>query len=213
MSGWVDYLLLRPGLTSKIFFGLILIAALLVWRFSARSDMRRQVHQDLEALCAFPPTTESGYLADPMKYGRAEEGMVAIYRLGEEAVPLLFEEMEKSPKTRAWGLLSQILFPVGVSNGRDAPSLDLLVKWLDDPDPVVAANASQNLRGLIEVQDELAGEGPAPPKLKIGTNPTREERDAGEAEYRRDFAVWVKWWVGHRKFIWRSMEGRWMPEK
>jgi len=213
MSSFTDAILLRPKLALKIFVGILIILTFLVYRRLQRSEMSRQIQQSLQELAALPSATEVSYLRDPAKFPGAEKLMLAIHGLGEEAVPLLFEEMERSPETRAWGLLALLQFPIPVSSGRNAPPLNLLISWLDDPDPAVSANASQYLSGIFVVLPEDAAQGPALHHLNGPVTGTTEEREARAAQHHRSYTAWVKWWYANRKFTWRAMQGAYLPEK
>ena len=203
-------ILARPGMAMKIAAGCVLVLALSAGLWSWRSGVRREVRSSLDRLSRLPPVAASAYRQDPARFPGADQSMADIQRLGEEAVPALFDEMEAAPQTRAWGLLSLIVCPIQVNSARFAPPLELLIAWLDDPDPAVAENAWIVLSGIFVVPDEARSRGPA---LRPDAGPaagTGEEIRAREAARRRAWTEWAKWWFANGEFVWRSADGAWV---
>ncbi len=213
MPSFFEVLLQRPRLALKLLVGVAIIISLLVFLGMRRSRMRDQVRRSLAELAVLPPITHDEFVRDQDRFGSAEASMLAIYKLGEESVPMLFEEMEESPKTRAWGLLALLQFPIQISSGRYAPPLKQLVAWIDDPDPAVAVNASEYLRNVFRVPEERAAEGPALRIERIPSKATPEERRGAAERNRRAYGEWVKAWCAKKEFTWKAAAGGYVPEE
>lgn len=159
---------MSAGKIIKCVFGLLVIIVLttilpffdnIPWNIPQHKK-RAVVRQAIQNLAALPPLTEKQYFSLYENERRdSEQPLLHLRSVYPSPIPMIFREMKRDPRTRAWGLIAVMKCdPSPGLQDKYAPSLAPLVKWLQDPDSIVASNALGVLeRYVVLPQEYLSG--------------------------------------------------------
>ena len=212
-----DMMIQTPRMFIKCVFGIILIVVLttclpffdnLPWNMP-RYQKAATVRESLRSLSAHPAMTEDQFVFELQHNNKSDEmhaAFLKLYNMGPSAVPFLFREMKQKPQTRAWGLLAmQMPHPPRIVSEKHAPPLDMLIQWMGDPDPVVAANARSVLNTYVRLSADYL-----PQKEKRSTAPSQPPDLA--REHREWLARYKKWYEAEER-VWNSYEHQYLSKR
>ena len=211
-----DMMIRTPRMFIKCVFGNILIVVLttclpffddLPWNMP-RYQKAATVRECLRNLSAHPAMTEDRFVFELQHNNKSDEMdavFLKLYNMGPSAVPFLFREMKQKPETRAWGLLAmQMPHPPRIVSAKHAPPLNLLIQWMGDPDPVVAANARNVLNSYVRLPTDYL------PKKEGSATDAAQTPDPAR-EHREWHARYKKWYEVEER-VWNGYEGQFLSK-
>lgn len=130
---------------------------------------------------------------------------VELWKNGPESLPTLYAELRRRPEARIVGMKSLVAQGMAIEKAHQAPPPDLLLGWLDDPDPEVARLAAATLKGFTAL--------PREPRKKPERGLSKEEKEAAAAEKEQQLATKLRAFYAAGDQEWNASARRWVSPR